>query len=108
MFLWSREGFCHSMKISCGSTGEVLWYPAGEGILGGVPWIHRWARGGSMEGSGIRRGFGAGGKGPDPSALMETPLDYATPAAAKNLCSGMSGNVRQEIRNCCLEGFYPV
>lgn len=23
------------MKISCGSTGEVLWYPAGEGILGG-------------------------------------------------------------------------
>lgn len=35
MFLWSREGFCHSMKISCGSTGEVLWYPAGEGILGG-------------------------------------------------------------------------
>lgn len=61
-----------------------------------------------MGGSGIRGGSGAGGKGPDPSALMETPLDYATPAAAKNLCLGMSGNVRQEIRSCCLKGFYPL
>lgn len=51
-----------------------------------VLWIHRWAPGGSVVGSGTRGGSGAGGKSPDPSALMETPLDYATPAAARNLC----------------------
>lgn len=59
-------------------------------------------------GSGTRGGSGAGGKSPDPSALLETPLDYATPAAAKNLYLGMSESVRQEIKSCCLEGFYSV
>lgn len=89
------RGFCRSPKIH--GRGSVGPQGAWE-VLG----IHRWARGGSVGGS------GAGGEGPGPSAVMETPLGYATPAAAKNLCSGMSGNVRHEIRSCCLQGFYPV
>lgn len=101
----SLGGSVELQGISVGLQGTrgVLWYRVGDGwwvfegilwILGGVLWIHRWSRGGSVGGSGIRGGSRASGKGPDPSALMETPLGYATPAAPRTCargCLGMCG-----------------
>lgn len=89
------RGFYRSPKIhGRGSVGpQGAWGGSGDPQVGS---------GGSV------RGSGADGEGPGPSAVMETLLGYATPAAAKNLCSGTSGNVRHEIRSCCLQGFYPV